>query len=367
MKTGRSLQDLAAELERQVATRKDFIAPQGEVEVKVVDAEVVLDGLGADMPFTNHAHGQFSTELGIPRNYYDRMRTEQPELLARNMNTWLHAAKATKRMFRTLDGQVRAFLSPKYRPLDNFDLAQVALPALINAGAEVESAELTDTRMYLKASLPSLSDTLPAGLVWGQGHHIFTGKPGDEYKVRSAIVIANSEVGAGTLRVEPSVLTMLCTNLAVLKESAMKKYHVGRSFDADANFEVFRDETRKADDAAFFLKARDVIMAAFDPERFAAAIELIRNAGARKIVSDDLPKVVEIATRRLALPEATQTNVLSWLAKGGQLNQWGLSSAITRAAQDDDLSYEQATELERAGGEVLELSDNDFAKIAKAA
>src|SRR5262245_14401480 len=106
------------------------------------------------MALTNYAHGQLSQHLGIPKAYYDRMRAEQPALLAGNVNTWFKADATNKRMLRTLDGQVRAVLSPKYRPLDNFDLANVVLPTLIDRKAEIVSAELTETRMYIKAILP---------------------------------------------------------------------------------------------------------------------------------------------------------------------------------------------------------------------
>lgn len=365
MKIGRSLTEIAQELERQLQTRKDYIAPQGAVETKVVDGEVVLEGLnGGSLPFTPHAHSQIAYDLGIPKAYYDRMKTEQPQLLADNVNTWLQAEPDTKRQIRTLDGRVRAVLSPKFRPLDNYDLANVALPALHAAGAIVQSAELTETRMYIKAILPNLSDELPAGLAWGVGHHIFAAN--EERKVVSAIVIANSDVGAGTLRVEPSVYTALCTNLAVMKEAAMKKYHIGRNTDADTNYEVFHDDTRRADDKAFWLKVRDVLQSAFSREKFKEAIDLIRRAGDRKIVSADLPKVVEIAIDKLALPDGTSNDVLSWLARGGQLNQWGLSSAITRAAQDVD-SYELATDMERAGGAVLALPAGQWDEISQAA
>lgn len=365
VKAGRSLQEIAAELERQKDTRKDYVAPQGLVDVKVIDGEVVLDGLNSDPKvITNYAHSQFGAHLDIPQRYVDKLRREQPDLLATNYNTLLHANPAEKRMFRTLDGRARAFLSPKYRPLDNFDLASAVLPKLQERGAQVLSAELTETRLYIKAILPDLSDELPDGLVWGQGHHIFN--RADAARIVSAIVISNSEVGAGTLRVEPSVYTALCTNLAVLKEAAMRKYHVGRNFEADSNFEIFRDETRKLDDQAFWMKVQDVTMAAFSEERFKAAIATIRKAGDNKIESDDLPKVVEVAVKRLELPQSTQGSVLSWLAKGGQLNQWGLSSAITRAAADVE-SYETATDMERIGGEVLTLPAREWEAIATAA
>ncbi len=98
------------------------------------------------------------------------MKLSDPALLAHNVNTWLHSAGNEKRMIRTVDGRARGFLSPKYRPLDNYDLGQAVLPALIKAGAQVVSSELTETRMYIKAILPSLSDIIPQGLQLGAGH-----------------------------------------------------------------------------------------------------------------------------------------------------------------------------------------------------
>ena len=140
MKSGRSLQQIAAELERQVQTRKDYIASQGVLEAKVVDGEVVIDGLnGEPKGITNFAHKQFADHLAIPARYYERMRATQPALLAANMNTWLHDETDEKRMLRTLDGKVRAFLSNKFRPLDNFDLADGGPAGVVQderAGAE---------------------------------------------------------------------------------------------------------------------------------------------------------------------------------------------------------------------------------------
>lgn len=364
MNIGRSLNDVAAELQRQAHSRRDYIAPQGQLKVEVVDGEVMLDGInGKPLGIRPHAHGQFADHLAIPVKYYNRMRAEQPELLARNMNTWLQAEAAEKRMVRALDGNVRAYLSSKYRPLDNFDLAQIILPKLLEMKAQITSCELTETRFYIKAILPHLSDAPPPNAVWGQGHVILKDR-----KLVSSIVISNSDVGAGTLKIEPGVFDTYCTNLAILAQAAMKKYHVGRSFEADANLEIFRDETRVQDDKAFWMKVQDVANAAFAEETFATAIEQIRNAANVPIVSTDLPKVVEVATRRLALPESLGGDILTHLARGGDLTQWGLCSAITATANDRD-DYELSTELERTGGKVLALAgrDWDYISMAKAA
>lgn len=145
----------------------------------------------------------------------------------------------------------------------------------------------------------------------------------------------------------------------------MKKYHVGRGFDGDSGEETFSDATRLADDKAFWMKVKDVTIAAFNPEVFKLAIDQIRNATTRDIKSNNLPKVVEVIVGRLGLPDSVNGSILKHLSKGGDLTQWGLSSAITRTANDFP-DYEGATELERAGGKVLALPVSDWAEVSKA-
>jgi hypothetical protein len=381
MKTGRSLTELAQVLEAQLSTRKDYLAPQSALTAKVLDGEVMLDGFnGNAVGINNHAHGQVADYLGIPTKYYNRMRAEKPDLLADSLNAWLADNPDEKRMVRTLDGKMRGFLSPKYRPLDNFNLAEAVLPVLVANKVQILSAELTDTRFYIKGILPELSEPLPEGLVWGSGHTDITRVapgfqiPGEQMlqnlrggrgRLVAAITISNSEVGAGTLRVEPGVFTTWCTNLAVLVKAMMRKYHVGRTWEADDNFEVFTDATRQADDQAFFMKVKDVTTAAFDPKAFAEAINSIREAGGRQIQSANLEKVVDATVRQLALPVSTGGGILSMLARGGDLSQWGLSSAITMAANTAE-SYELATALEYAGGQVLALPTQTWDTLSAA-
>lgn len=368
MNTGRSLQSLAAELDRQTTTRRDYIAPQGKLEAVVVvpdsSAEVQIAGFNGDsMALTPFAHGQLADHLGIPKKYYDRMQIDTPALLTENINTWLRAEPDNQRMIRSLDGRVRAVLSPKYRPLDNFDLANTILPDLIEKKAQIVSSELTETRLYIKAILPSLSDELPAGLAFGTGHNRVGGAGLDRGRVVSAIVISNSEIGAGALRIEPSVFTTWCTNLAIMAQAAMKKYHVGRAHEGGDAYEVFRDETRQADDRAFWLKVRDVVRAAFDEKIFRMAIADMRAAADRPIRANDLSIVVERTVKELALPVTTGVGILKHLAAGGDLTQWGLSSAVTRVA-GEVVDYELATSLERAGGTILALPARTWDGIA---
>ena len=80
------------------------------------------------------AHQQIASRLQIPYRYYQKMQEQQPALLQENVNTWLHDAPE-RRMIRTLDGSMRAFLSDRYRRLDNLELCAAVLPIINLSGA----------------------------------------------------------------------------------------------------------------------------------------------------------------------------------------------------------------------------------------
>ena len=191
MKSGRSLVSLAQELERQLNSKKDLIVPSTLVRHATDDrgeTRLVIEEGGGPVRYsvTPLARRQLADKLKIPYAYFERMREDQPALLDRNVNTWLQSEEE-RRMLRTLDGQVRAVLSDRYRRLDNFDLAESVLPILQQLPeVRFESVELTETRMYLKCITPRLKYEMA---------------PGDV--VQAGVVISNSEVGHGTLSVQP--------------------------------------------------------------------------------------------------------------------------------------------------------------------
>jgi hypothetical protein len=202
MKSGRSLVSLAQELERQLASKKDLVVSSSLLRHDTDDTgdtRLVIEEGSAPVSYgvTPLARRQLADKLKIPYAYFERMRTEQPVLLDRNVNTWLQSDD-DRRMIRTLDGNVRAVLSDRYRRLDNFDLAESVLPILQRLPeVRFESVELTETRMYLKCVTPRLT---------------FEMAPGDI--VQAGVVITNSEVGQGTLSVQPLLYRLVCKQRA---------------------------------------------------------------------------------------------------------------------------------------------------------
>ena len=86
-----------------------------------------------------------------------------------------------------------------------------------------------------------------------------------------------------------------------------------------------------------------------DQTRFERVIEMMREAKEAKITSTDIPQMVELAAADYGLNKAEGSGVLDHLIRGGDLSLYGLSNAITRAAQDVE-SYDRSTEMESIGG-----------------
>ncbi len=352
MKTGRTLTQIAAELDRQNEQKRDFVANTGSINAELIDGKNIsfhLEGVNESFQATQHTHRQIGDRLKIPAAYYDRIRQDHPELLARTLNTFFHD-EPERRLIRTLDGNARAFLSDRYRTLDNFDLAQAVLPVLAEApDMQVVSTEITDHRFYLKALFPRTEMEVARGDA-----------------VQAGVVISNSEIGKGSLRVEPLIYRLVCLNGMIAADHGTKKYHVGRSADGgDLAYEVYRDETLRADDRALWLKVQDTVRASLDTVQFGKIVDQMRRATEVGIGGDPV-KAVEEVQRVFNLTDGERGGVLRHLIEGGDLSQFGLLNAITRTSQDI-ADYDRATDFERMGGQILELPRNQWEQIAAAA
>ena len=109
-------------------------------------------------------------------------------------------------MLRTLDGSARAYLSNRYRRIDNIDIAGVTLPILGGLpDIRFESCQITESRMYIKAVNPRLQAEV---------------SPGDI--VQAGVIISNSEVGLGSVSIQPLIYRLVCSNGMVVNEAAAR-------------------------------------------------------------------------------------------------------------------------------------------------
>ena len=342
MKQGKTLNELGKELERQRLARKDFIADTSRLEVvtNFNGLSKLIMGfadISSEFVISDIAHQQIATRLQIPFRYYQKMRLEYPELLDKNINSWFSKTNE-KRMLRTLDNKLRAFLSDRYRRLDNLELAEAVLPILNEIkGLEIISSEITETHMYIKV----ISKKLKAEV-------------GENDIVQAGMVISNSEVGLGSLKVEPLVYRLVCKNGLIVKDYTQKKYHVGKQVDNEESaYEIYRDETLAADDKAFFMKVQDTVRCAVDETKFMLSVNKLL-AIKNEHTGDNPIKTVELLADKYILNQNERGSILRHFIMSGDDSRFGLVNAVTRASQDIE-DYNRATELERLGGELLAL------------
>jgi len=354
MKSGRSLVSLAQELERQLASKKDLVVSSSLLRHDTDDTgdtRLVIEESGGPARYgvTPLARRQLADKLKIPYAYFERMRSEQPVLLDRNVNTWLQSDD-DRRMIRTLDGNVRAVLSDRYRRLDNFDLAESVLPILQRLPqVRFESVELTETRMYLKVVTPLLKHEMA---------------PGDV--VQAGVVVSNSEVGQGTLSVQPLLFRLVCRNGLIAADRSLRKTHVGRSIGSDDQaLTVFKDDTLVADDKAFFLKVRDVVESAVSEATFLQAAHKLQKTLHIPLIGDPVT-TVEVLANRYTLNDTERAGVLRHLISEGDLSGYGLVNAVTHYSQEID-DYDRATEFEALGGRLIELPAQEWKGLSEAA
>ncbi|HMM61136.1 MAG TPA: DUF932 domain-containing protein, partial [Candidatus Rifleibacterium sp.] len=195
MKTELSLTDLAHELQRRSNAKKDFVAHTSQLHMTDDNKIQFENGKLHEFEANEIAHNQIAGRLDIPVKYYKRMQENAPHLLAFNVNHWLHKNPET-RMIRTLDGTARAFLSDRYQRIENEEIAETVLPVLLEQdGVEIESAAITESRMYIKAVFTKIEGEVKLGDV-----------------VQAGVAISNSEVGQGAVKVEPLVYRLICRN-----------------------------------------------------------------------------------------------------------------------------------------------------------
>jgi hypothetical protein len=230
MKEGRGLPALAAELERQKAAKRDFLAPVKRLTVRSNGTSHLEVGKPVDEPFVMNdiAHQQLADYTGVPKPFYDRLRKDTENL---KIAVWDEQLDSTdpntpvfdvlvnslmwqkgedQRLVRTLDGTARALLSDKYNPdLDNYDVFRMAAKVIEEQGLgpdDVVSCEVTERKLYLKVVSPRIQAVVhPSNIANRHGHLK------EPQVIQAGFLLTNSETGLGSLSVQQLVYKLMCT------------------------------------------------------------------------------------------------------------------------------------------------------------
>lgn len=233
-----------------------------------------------------------------------------------------------------------------YRRIDNLDIAGIVLPVLQEMeGMHFESCQLTDSRMYIKV----VNTRLEAEVV-----------PGDI--VQSGIIISNSEVGLGSVSIQPLVYRLVCSNGMVVNDAQTRRNHVGRVNEASENYQLYSEKTLEADDKAFAMKIQDTVRAVVDEVRFTRVVNMMREAKDAPMNTAAVPDIVKLVSKDFHITDDESSGVLQRLIEGNDLTLYGLSNAVTRHSQDVK-DYDRATALEGIGYNILSMPARQWSRI----
>lgn len=338
-------QELAQTIQSQ--KKRDFVGSTDLMEMSSPDEFSLRE---ERFPIADTMHDQISEKLGIPKQYYRRMASEDPKLLQDNVNGWMQR-HPQKVMVRTLDGRARAMLSNAYRPLDNYDLLNSLLPIFEqhqSLGLSVKDCGLTENYMHVKATVSSTQAEVKVGDV-----------------IEAGIVVSNSEIGKASLRVEPMVYRLICSNGAI-SSSAIRQFHLSRRMDVgDEVEELLQDRTKLARDMAFWMQVRDVVRGVLTDKRWINSEATKLRVASEQMITKPVPEMLEVVQKKFGFQESETETMLDRLVRSGDFSKYGLYNAVTSAAQTVE-DYDRRIDLERTGQKIVELPNVQWREIAMA-
>lgn len=295
-----------------------------------------------------HALGQFASRAGVPSQYLAELvgaeetwkRTLAAKILNEHYNT---GEQNTRYLLRNVKGQVRGFLSDRYRRLDCRPLAETLAEEAQKLGAVPIEGTVGDTRVAIKVLLPQLFEPVPGevlafGLEWG-----------------------NSDFGAAMHSVRAFLLRVWCLNGATM-ENSLGQVHLGRQMGDEIELS---QRTYELDTRASISALKDVVRGTLAPKKVEALCAGIVQAEENKV---DWKNVKTALAKKLLKSEleaarnAFEGDDVYNLPAGQTM--WRVSNAISWIAGGKDVAPERKLELQRLAGEVIGNKDAVTAEAA---
>jgi hypothetical protein len=369
-----ALSDLLAQVQDQAARSADFLAPTNNLQKTTLEngtPQLIIEANRGEptkhFNINDTAFGQIATHAGIDARTARRLQEHFPVEFDALLNKSWQKFPA-RRLIRTHlnttalntvgeDGDVRAWVSDKFKTFDNVNLLQTTLPQLMESDAQfqVVQANLSEKRMYLR-----LKSLLQTGTGANVGDHMANG-----------IGFGNSEVGAGSVTVYQMFWTLACLN-GMQTENKTRSSHITSARDGD-DWGLLSDDAKNADNHALELKLRDLVGVYSSREAFDEVLDKMKAAAADVIDGEfsDVTDVVNNLGKVMQLTKKENSDVLNGLmATIGQsgfeqsspLSRATLINAVTAVSHRADV--DDVDTWQRRGGKLLDMSRNDWNRIA---
>ena len=256
------------------------------------------------------AQQSICTRLGIPITY---LRKCPNDVQAYNMNHWIEKERNPELFFRFDNSDVRAIFTPRYRPVDNFEI----LTQLDSLGFTPDTeVQVSLDQEFMQLSIPDSGKT-------------FTLNGGD--KITPGVSITNSEVGISSLSLFAFYVRLVCTNGLVSKEQ------IGASF-RHISLKILTK----------FPKVLNRLSSELEHQR-----SKFRISWESKV--DNPSSTIETFNRQFLLSQEEKIAVeWAWPLEAGE-TMFSIINTYTRASQYEKLSAKSSHKLQTVGGSILSM------------
>lgn len=283
------------------------------------------------------ALGQIAETVAMPKTFINALMAlregDDPwgaKLAARNL-TELMGHRKEKHLVRTVDGNLRGFLSPRYQRRHPGVLLDTFLAACKEYNLVPSRAFASDTKHGVHAVLDAILEPVPNEFI---GIGVFYGE---------------SPFGNGATELSASMKRMWCSNLAV-NETSLRAVHSGGTLSDDI---VWSEETYRKDTQLAASKMRDMLRACVGPEFIVKTLDSIREANDKKLTGGAFETFLKKALSKedgKAVLETFNSADVELLPPGNTV--WRASNAISAFANKVD-DEEKKLDLQKLAGKIL--------------
>jgi hypothetical protein len=326
---------------------QDRLASGSKLHFATNDSRVILalppakkpDGSivpAADLPVHRWSLNQVASRADVPIRFIDALSGDGEwgrELLAHNLNE-IYTKRLNRNRFliRSLNQEVRGFLSDAYRRIDSRPLVAAFFEEAQSKGLLPYQGYVTDTKIEVHCIMPE----------------VFEPYPGEVIAFGTAF--SNSDYGNGAASLRDYVLRIWCANLAVFEE-AMRHVHLGKRLDDNI---LYSERTQLLDAETTVSALRDIMATRMTMDSLRERVAVVQRAATTEVK----PEAAKAMLKKLlnqGEAEAVQeiyTSLDTDNVPAGN-TMWRLSNAISWVAGRTE-DAERKLELARAAGTLLQ-------------
>ena len=280
------------------------------------------------------ALGQIAENASMPVKFLDSLTATEwgRALVAHNLREIFKHRDAKRHLVRTLNNEVRGFLSDSYRRLDSRPISEAFVTGVQRLGALPYKGIVTDTKVAIQAILPDVFDTVIPGEV-----------------LAFVLSLENSDFGNGALSLRVGALRIWCDNLAIFTED-MRQIHLGRRLDENV---VFSQKTYLLDTKTTVSALEDIIGVQLNREGLKRRMELLAVTAQKAVDPQAAMRMLKDALSvgaAQAVVDAYKSADVEMLPSGN--NAWRLSNAISWVAGKEQ-DAEKRLDMLKVAGRVL--------------